>query len=493
MTTPDPDFTPLGHSALTLAETDPFFSPARKLLVVVAMSLGLAATAHAASAEAKPLPNIVLILADDMGYGDMGAYGSTFGDTPHLDQLAREGLRFTQFYANGAECSPTRTSFSTGRYSQRAGGLECAIGVGNVGRYPEALALSEAGLLGLPTHMSVIPDMFNEAGYHTALIGKWHLGEAPQFQPLAHGFDFSLGPIGATVDYFHHTEPVGEFLGRESPARYDFYRNGKLQRRDGYYLTDLFADEAVAYLNQQSEARPFFLYLPITSPHSPYQGPDDFRADPTASTAWGAGEKSTYREMVASLDDAVGKILAKLDAMGMRENTLVIFMSDNGPSSLGETGGLRAKKGEVFEGGIRVPLLLRWPGHIDPNTTHDGVFLTMDLTAAFANLVGFEPEHAFDGIDLLAHLDAPGRDRTVYWRRLRADTIYKAVRDGDLKYVHNTQGDMVEEFLFDLSNDPGEQIDLSAKHPEVFAKLRQKMVTWEASVPPERRIPPLAQ
>lgn len=461
---------------------------------ITTAAFGLASmTLPAVPPPASPLPNIVFILADDMGYGDMGAYGSPWEDTPHLDQLARTSLRFTQFYANGPECSPTRTALLTGRYPQRAGGLECAIGVGNVGRYPEALALSEAGQLGLPTDMSVIPDMFNAAGYHTALIGKWHLGEAPEFQPVAHGFDFSLGPIGATVDYFHHTEPVGEFLGRQSPARYDFYRNGELQRRDGYYLTDLFADEAVAYLNQQSTERPFFLFLPVTSPHSPYQGPNDYQAAPTTSANWGTGEKSTYREMVSSLDQAVGKILTKLDDMGLRENTLVIFTSDNGPTTHGETGPLRGTKGWVFEGGIRVPLLLRWPGHIIPGTTNHDVFLTMDLTAALAELVGYQPAKAFDGIDLLAHLDSPPPKRAVYWRKLRTPKVFKAVRAGDLKYVHNTEGDTVEEYLFDLSKDPGEQIDLSAKQPEVFAKLRQKMAIWEASVPPERHIPPLAQ
>ena len=187
--------------------------------------------------RAQNQPNIVLIVADDMGYGDLACYGADDIRTPRLDALAEQGARLTAFYANGPECTPTRTALLTGRYQQRVGGLECAIGLGNIGRYPEAKQLSDQGKLGLPPDFSVLPRALKEQGYHTALIGKWHLGEGEAYRPAAHGFDYSIGPLGGAVDYFHHTEPVGEFLGTYMEGRHDFYRNNQSQQRTGYYMT----------------------------------------------------------------------------------------------------------------------------------------------------------------------------------------------------------------------------------------------------------------
>ena len=439
--------------------------------------------------NAQEYPNIVLIVADDMGYGDLQSYGAMDISTPHIDRLGDQGVRFTQFYANGPECTPTRAALLTGRYQQRVGGLECAIGLGNVGRYDEALKLSNEGRLGLPTELNVLPRILKEKGYNTALIGKWHLGNGKEFRPGAHGFDYAIGPLGGAVDYFHHTEPKGVFLGVPMEGEDDFYRNDVPDLRKGYYLTHLIADESVEWINIQSNDKPFFLYVPFTAPHDPFQGPDDYRPQKLGTDIWNKGTRDVFISMVEELDKGVGLILDKLEEKGFSENTLVIFFSDNGPTTIGSAGGFSGNKGHVFEGGIRVPCLIRWPGKISPGTTANQTAISMDLTASIAAISGVPTVRALDGIDIIGHVVSGAEDfsRTLFWRRKRGENIRKAVRDGSMKYIHEDDNGKISEYLFDLGNDPAEKVNLLNRNKAVLQKLKLLLHGWEEGVQPETR------
>lgn len=449
--------------------------------------------AGAASAADRPAhPNIVFILADDLGYRDLGCYGAKDIRTPVIDRLATQGVRFTQFYANGPECSPTRTALLTGRYQQRVGGLECAIGSGNVGRYDDAIRLAAAHDLGLPASETSLGKMLKGAGYATALFGKWHLGYEAKFAPGVHGFDHALYCIGGGMDYFHHVEPVPQpdNAGLQEPV---LFRDGRREQRDGYF-TDIVADEAVTFI-AANRARPFFLYLPFTAPHSPFQGPDERLPQPLPndSPRWPQGKAppKVYAAMIERLDDAVGRVLAALEKEGLASNTLVIFTSDNGGTASARPTGLRGIKGSTFEGGIRVPCIVRWPGRIPAGITTAQVALTFDLTASMARAAGVTPSagRAFDGLDVLARLaeGQPEIPRTVFWRGRRGTNAWKAAREGSLKYVVNTGGGAKKtEGLFDLDADLAEERDLTASRPADAKRLRELLAAREAEVAPVR-------
>lgn len=451
----------------------------------------LCAAANTPSFAAQTRPNIVLIVADDLGYGELGSYGGDTSITPNLDRLAAEGVRLTEFYANAPECTPTRAALLSGRYQHRVGGLETAIGIGGAGRYEDAAALAERGELGLPPDRSVLASALRDAGYRTAMMGKWHLGYEPEFRPRSHGFEYSIGPLGGGVDYFHHTEPVGEFLGGMLAGDRDFYRNGEEHRREGYYLTDLITDEAIAWLNQQTDAHPFFLYLPYTAPHTPYQGPDDYRPERTTSEEFNQGTRETYLEMVRSLDEGIGRILERLQEDGLAINTLVIFTSDNGPTGLGRATPFSGNKGSVYEGGLRVPAIVRWPGRLRPGTTSAQTAITMDLTASILRIAGAAPPaRGLDGIDIVRHLEEgrPDEPRTLFWRIRRGPHDRQAVRDGDLKYMRISRGgEQVEEHLFDLAADPAEQRNLLATRSADANRLRGLWQAWEEETNAESR------
>ncbi len=434
-------------------------------------------------------PNIVLIMADDLGYADLSCYGAENIQTPHLDALAAEGVRLTDFYANGPECTPTRTALLTGRYQQRVGGLECAIGLGNIGRYTEAKQLSDQGELGLPVTFNALPMMLNGQGYNTAIIGKWHLGEGEAYRPAVHGFDYSIGPLGGAVDYFHHTEPVGEFIGTYMEGNHDFYRNDAPHQRGGYYMTHLLTDEAVEWVNIQKEDQPFFLYLPYTTPHLPYQAPYDYQPEKLTMEHWNKSDKEVYAAMIEDMDAGIGKILDKLEEKGIADNTIVIFFSDNGPNKTGNTGPYSGNKGHVYEGGIRVPCIIRWPGKIEEGGISSQPFISMDLTASIAAITKATPPKPLDGIDLIGHITARKADfsRDLFWRKKRAAQVRSAVRSENLKYIREEDKGKFEEYLFDLKNDPGEKHDLKADRPEDFKRLKKLLAEWEEEVRPERK------
>jgi arylsulfatase A-like enzyme len=405
-------------------------------------------------------PNIVFIAADDLGYGDLSGYGRADYETPVLDRLASEGMRFTQAYSIAPICTPTRVGFMTGRYPARH-----PIGL----REPltESPADSERGLD--PAHPTVT-SLLKRAGYTNALVGKWHLGIKPEYHPNRHGFDEFFGPLSGAVDYVSHTDPRGQ---------HDLYRNADPVRLEGY-LTDLIADEAVRFIRQRRE--PFFLSHQGTAPHSPWQR----RGDPPVGPGTGpynVGPGDRFPDMVRALDQATGRILAALDDAGLKDRTLVIFTSDNGGVQHSSMGGLARRKSHLWEGGIRVPAFARWPGMIPAGVTTTQVATTLDWAATILGVAAAPASPAFplDGIDLLPVLtrrEAP-RDRTVFWRTA-VRTRQAAVRQGTWKYLRDEQG----EYLFDLALDPGERQDLKKDETARFERLRNAWSAWAREMLP---------
>ena len=434
---------------------------------------------RAQTAQQTNKPNIVFILADDLGYGDLGCYGRQDIKTPVIDGIAAEGVKFTQYYSNGPECSPTRTAFMTGRYPHRVGGLECAIGTGNVGRYDDAIRLRETHDLGLPIEETSISRMLKDAGYATAITGKWHLGYEPKFAPHLHGFDYAFYCIGGGMDYFHYLESV---------AGYNLFLNGNPVRREGYF-TDLATNEAVRFIDKHADDS-FFLYVPYTAPHSPFQGPDDYRPDPLPldSPLWNQGKAppDVYIAMIEHMDKCIGRILKALDEKGLTENTVVIFSSDNGGTGSARNIPLSKIKGSTFEGGIRVPAMARWPGVIPKNLVSNQVCITMDFSASIVRIAGatIPPGREFDGLDILKLIETgqPPQKRTLFWRGRRGDRIWRAVRDGDMKYIRRTDGDKTEEYLFDLKNDVGETRNLLEDQPKEVTRFKALLADWEKKV-----------
>ena len=421
----------------------------------------------------------MLILADDLGIGDLGCYGGLV-PTPQIDRLATEGIRLTSFYASAAECTPTRTALLTGRYPQRPGGLECAIGIGNVGRYNDAIRLRTINQLGLPAEDSVLGHRLAAAGVAILMAGKWHLGYEPHFWPDRHGFQRWFTILGGGVDYFHHVEPDIDL--------HVVYRDGKPVTNAGVYLTDWITDEALEAW--RAAPPPRFLYVPYTAPHVPMQGPDDRRASPVTTAEVYRGTPETYAAMVRRLDDNVGRLLAELDRTGQTSNTLVIFTSDNGGPKWARNGPFSGHKGTLWEGGIRAPCLLRWPGRLPAGSTSDQVAATMDLTASILALLAptATSSVSLDGVDVIATIRS-GRvpfERRLFRRGRRGDVTWRAVRNGRPKYLVEQRGTQRIERLFDLVADPAKRRDPAADRPDDVRRLTTLLTAWEQEVTPRR-------
>jgi arylsulfatase A-like enzyme len=421
-------------------------------------------------------PNIIFILVDDMGYGDIACYGAPDVRTPHLDTLAGQGVRFTQFYANGAECTPTRTAFLTGRYAQRAGGLECAIGTGNVGRYDDAIRLAEKGELGLPARQSVLAKPLKKQGYATAIFGKWHLGYERKFLPHRFGFDESFYFLGGNVDYFTHKElsPL--------PA---LYRGDKPVEREGY-MTHLITEDALDFIDRR-KAQPFFLYLPYSTPHFPFQAPGD-EGKVFTKENWLEGSRETYVAMLEDMDTQVGRIMNALKSAKIANNTLLVFASDHGGMGPSRNAPFRDKKGTLFEGGIRTTCIARWPGKLPVAKTSSRLTLTFDLTASFLAAAGAVSPLALDGIDVFADI-ANGKlpeARIVGWRARRGDRTWRAIRADNLKYVSKIENNAIEEYLFDIAKDPTETSNLIESHPDETKQMLRLLGAWEDEVQHQR-------
>lgn len=423
---------------------------------------GFFATLSTSAADASA-PNILFILADDLGYGDLGCYGCEDIETPHLDRLAEEGLTFTDFYANAAVCTPTRAAFLTGRYQHRIG-LDNALSYQEMGR-------------GLPIEDETIADALQRAGYRTGLSGKWHLGYDDGRRPLQQGFDHFFGLLGGNHHYFEHMDRIGV---------HDLWLGDEPVKRQGY-STDLVTDDAIQFLEQGGES-PFFLFLSHPAPHFPWQGPDDIDKEVVPKKkSWQIGDRETYVSMVERMDEGIGEVLAKLDELGLAENTLVIFTSDNGGHSYSRNDPMRDFKATIWEGGTRVPCIVRWPGKIAADTETEQVGMTMDWTATFRRLAGLKADPAGeDGIDLLPYLtDAQNaKARTLFWKRkkgpVRKSIIEgRAVREGNWKLIEQASG---ERYLFDLKKDVSETTNLIEDHPDLAQRLSELLDAWELEV-----------
>lgn len=394
-----------------------------------------------------------------MGYADLSCYGGKNYQTPVLDSFAEEGMRFSQAYAAAPVCTPTRVAFMTGKYPARN-----PIGL------REPLLMDSTDIdIGLSPQTPTVSSLLKKSGYHTALFGKWHLGFKPEFFPAAHGFDYFFGISPGGADYVNHTYEQKEVL----------YENNNPVRKEGY-LTDLITDHAVDYITKTKG--PFFISLQYNAPHWPWQAPGDPAYADNVGFKEG-GSRETYGKMVRSLDSNIGRVLKALKDSGKDNNTLVIFTSDNGGEKYSDMGPLRGRKLELWEGGIRVPAMVRWPGKIKPGSQSDQVAVTMDWTVTIlsAAQVKWGDDLKFDGIDLLPVLKGKSAvgPRNLFWR-ISNRGLLCAYRSGDWKYVKVKN----EEFLYDLKNDRGEQTNLREKNPAEFQRLKTLFETHNQEMLP---------
>jgi len=410
--------------------------------------------------------NIIFIVADDLGYADLGCYGGRAPVSPVLDSLAANGLKFTQGYANSPVCSPTRFALMTARYQYRLRG-------GN----DEPIASRHRGnaVLGLPPDHPTLPSLLRGAGYTTALVGKWHLGFLPHFGPLKSGYGEFFGSMSGGLDYFTH---------RDSAGRHDLFEGEAETHPDGY-LTDLISERAVDFIGRQrGSPAPFLLSVHYTAPHWPWETRDDEAVARGLEKLYhpDGGSVQTYLTMVRHMDEGIGRILDALTATGAAENTMVVFTSDNGGERYSDTWPLVGKKMDLLEGGIRVPHIVRWPGRVSTGRTTSQLAMTMDWTATFLEAAGVVPHpgYALDGISLLPVLADPDVriERDLYWRMKFRNQ--KAMRSGHWKYL-SLDGD---EFLFDLSADQRERANRGGREPARLAAMRARYAAWEATIPP---------
>jgi len=430
----------------------------------VAGMVGTAALAvlpGCASAAGKPgKPNFLYIMADDLGYADLSCYGREEYETKVLDGLAKEGIRFTHAYANSGVCTATRVGLITGRYQYRL-----PIGLQEPGGGAE---------IGLPPEHPTVASLLRKAGYKTSLIGKWHMGLLPKYGPLQSGYDEFWGCRGGGVDYFRHG------FGKAK----DLWDGDTPVEKVGYF-TDLLADRTIETLEKRAQAgESFFISLHFTAPHWPWEANDEAgKAESERATASGidnafgydSGSMETYAKMMLSLDENIGRILDKLKELGLDENTVVIFTSDNGGERFSNTWPFTGKKTELLEGGLRVPAIVRWPGVAKPGSESTEEIISMDWMPTFLAAAGAQadPAYPLDGVDIKAAI-AGGEmpHRRLYWRF--NNKSQKAVLDGKWKYLEISGNS----FLFDIFADPLERANLKAREPEKFKELEADFAEW---------------
>jgi len=416
-------------------------------------------------------PNIVFIVADDLGFADLGCYGGRDADfgrvSPVLDGLAASGIRFTQGYANSPVCSPTRFALATARYQYRLrGAAEEPINSRSRG----------STTLGLPPEHPTVASLLKQAGYRTALVGKWHLGYPPSFGPLRSGYDEFFGPMSGGVDYFTHCGFNGDhdlWLGEE-------------ERVEEGYLTDLLSRRAVDTIDRMAaQDAPFFLSLHYTAPHWPWETRDDetLAADVKDNLFHlHGGNIHSYRRMIHHMDEGIGWVMDALRRHGLADDTLVVFTSDNGGERFSDNWPLVGGKMDLTEGGIRVPWIAHWPAVIQPGQVSGQQCMTMDWSATVLDAVGVEPDAAYppDGVSMLPVLRDAARTfaRPMHWRMNHRGQ--RALRDGDWKYLRVDGLD----YLFDLAADERERANLAGRDPARLADLRDAWESWNATMPP---------
>ncbi|WP_167131347.1 sulfatase-like hydrolase/transferase [Paramicrobacterium chengjingii] len=422
-------------------------------------------------------PNVVILYSDDLGWGDLPSFGAHELETPSLDGLCNAGVRLPQWYSNSPVCSPSRAALLTGRYPAHAG-VESILG-------------GERGTPGLPAQ-ETLASRLRERGYRTGIFGKWHLGAGHDHSPLNFGFDESFGFRAGCVDYYSHIY----YWGERNPV-HDLWDGDEEVWDNGEYLTVTLGDRAADFISRNAED-PFFLYVPFNAPHYPMHAPQRY----VERFAHLPDDRRMVAAMIAAMDDAIGVILDALEAQGVRDNTLVFFSSDNGPSAEsrnwlngeetsyagGSAGGLRGTKGSLFEGGIRVPAIVSWPdGGIPSGQEYRGVGAMMDVLPTIVHAVDEHPpaDPDIDGCSLLDRLREPDRDhsneRALFW----SHNGQWAVRKGDLKLVVSAQEGMtpphsVDEAVFDLSTDVAEKCDVSRDHPHATVELKKHLEAFRA-------------
>ncbi len=419
-------------------------------------------------------PNILFIVADDLGFADLGCYGgreAEFGPvSPVLDQLAAHGLKFTQGYSNSPVCSPTRFALMTGRYQYRLrGAAEEPINSKSKG----------STTLGLPPDHPTLPSLLREAGYRTALIGKWHLGYPPVFGPLKSGYEEFFGPMSGGVDYFTHASNNGT---------HDLYAGEEEKHEEGY-LTDLLSQRAVDYVRRMApgaaQGSPFFLSLHYTAPHWPWETREDHALAAEVKDNLfhlHGGNIHTYRRMIHHMDEGIGWVVDALRETGQLDNTLIVFTSDNGGERFSDNWPLVGGKMDLTEGGIRVPWIAHWPTVIAPGGVSKQHCMTMDWSATMVELAGAKPHagHPLDGVSLLGVLRQPGQtfERPLHWRMNHRSQ--RAMRLGDYKYLRVDGHD----YLFNIPADERERANLATREPEKLETMRTAWEAWNATMPP---------
>lgn len=422
-------------------------------------------------------PNVVIIFTDDQGTVDLNCYGAQDLHTPHLDALARRGTRFTQFYVGAPVCSPSRAALLTGRYPQRA---QLA---GN--------APSHRDHSGMPGGQLTIAELLKSAGYVTGHVGKWHLGYTPETMPNGQGFDYSFGHMGGCIDNYSH------FFYWVAPNLHDLWRNGEEVWHDGEFFGGLMVDEATRFIERNRD-RPFFLYWAINMPHYPLQGIAKFRK----MYAHVKEPRRSYAAFVSTLDDMIGTVVGKIEKLGLRENTIIIFCSDHGHSeeirnnfngSGGSAGPHRGHKFTLWEGGIRVPCIVSAPGRVPENAVRHQMAMTTDWLPTIAHWCGVDlPDRKFDGSNIapmIASAEAPSPHEALYWQT-GGKRGHWAVRSGRWKLVYNGpasefQGRNIKKeeiFLTDLSEDLSETQNVAEDHPDVVKRLRELHSRWVSQV-----------
>lgn len=447
----------------------------REFVSAALTGAAIAAAAPRLSQSQTRRPNILFILADDLGYGDLSCYGRPDYQTPQLDRLATQGVRFVNGYSASSVCTPTRCAFITGRYPARTRvGLEEPLTErGDLGE--------KAKTLGLPPEYPTVASLLKQSGYQTALIGKWHLGYLPTFGPVQSGFEEFFGIMSGAVDFFTHQDMRGDA---------DLYEGKVPVERIGY-MTEMLTQHAVEYISaRRGTAKPFYLSLHYTAPHWPWEGPRDQEVSRALGRGYdgftAGGSLKTYAAMMKSLDDGIGEVLRALDGVGLARNTLVIFTSDNGGERFSYNWPFRGQKFSLWEGGIRVPAIVRWPGVVPANLVTRQAAITMDWTATMLTAGKTKPDsgYSLDGNNLLPVIRGtqPIYERTFFWRTSEMSAALK----GPWKYLN----DGAREYLFNLSIDQREQSDFREQNPSMFTRLRDEFKKWDSTVlprPPARK------
>ncbi len=441
----------------------------RSFLKTLSMAAGAAVAPRALFGQAKKhRPNVLLIFTDDQGSIDVNCYGAKDLITPHLDRLAREGTRFSQFYVAAPVCSPSRAALMTGRYPQRAGVP------GNVS--------STHGYAGMPTEQVTIAEMMKAAGYVTGHVGKWHLGYTPETMPNGQGYDYSFGHMGGCIDNYSH------FFYWQGPNRHDLWENGQEIWRDGDFFGDLIVNECKHFIEENRE-NPFFLYWAINMPHYPLQGVEKWREKYKHLGA----PRRMYAAFVSTLDEMIGEVVTHLDKLGLREDTIVIFLSDHGHSQEmrtfgggGDPGPYRGHKFTLWEGGIRVPCIVSWPGRIPKNAVRDQTAISIDWMPTIAEYCGVPaPKRKIDGksiVSLIESDSASSPHDVLHWESGK----HWAVRQGNWKLVHNGPATeengkklpKVENFLSNIAQDVTETKNLAQEHPDIVQRLTNLHQNW---------------